>query len=174
MNIYETDQATMGMVDPETGEIPEERDERFQIRDDQQAEWALGKIAEARAELEKWEAFYGQKLEAIRKETQNTIDFMTFHLHRFFDTQERRVTKTGIEKYSLPSGELIRKPAGIDYTLDEAALLAWCEANLPEAVKVTRKAGWAEVKDYIKNTGEIPDGVTVEETSPTFQVKEAK
>lgn len=133
--------------------------EGFQILNDQMAEWALGKIREAKAEQEKWEAFYGAKLEQIRKDTQNTIDYMTLLLQRYFDAQERRITKTGIEKYSLPSGELIRKPAGLDYKRDDTALLAWCEAHLPEAVKVTRKAGWAEVKAYIKATGEIPDGV---------------
>lgn len=153
---------------------PEEVSESFRIQDDRKAEWALGKIREAKEELAKWEAFYGGKLEAIRKETQNTIDYMTFLLQQYFDTQERRVTKTGIEKYSLPSGELIRKPGGIDYQREEEPLLAWCEKNLPGAVKVTRKAGWADVKNHIKATGEIPDGVTVVETDPVFQVKEGK
>lgn len=145
--------------------------DRFRIETDQQAEWALGKIAEAKAELAKWEEFYGKKLEAVRSEAQNTIDRMTFLLQEFFDTQERRVTKTGIEKYSLPSGELIRKPGGLDYKYEDASLLAWCEANLPGAIKVTRKAGWAEVKAHIKETGEIPDCVAIEEKAPTFQVK---
>ena len=98
---------------------------------------------------------------------------MTHLLRQYFDTQQRKVTKTGIEKYSLPGGELIRKPAGLDYKRDDTALLAWCEAHLPEAVKVTRKAGWAEVKQYIKETGEIPDGVEPYETEPVFTVKEA-
>lgn len=148
--------------------------EGFRIDSDKKAEWALGKIAEAKTELAKWEFFYGGKLEAIRKDTANTIEHMTFLLQQYFDTQERRVTKSGIEKYALPSGELIRKPAGIDYQRDEAVLLDWCKANLPEAVKITAKASWAEVKEHIKKTGEIPDGVTIAETEPVFQVKEGK
>lgn len=147
--------------------------EGFRLLNDQMAEWALGKIRDARAEQEKWEAFYGDKLEQIRKDSQNTIDYMTHLLHQYFDAQERRVTKTGIEKYSLPSGELIRKPAGIDYRRDDMALLAWCEEHLPEAVTVVRKPGWSEVKAYIKKTGEIPDGVEPYETEATFSVKEA-
>jgi len=154
--------------------LQEPERESFRIEDDQRAEWALGKIAEAKAELAKWEAFYGQKLEAIRSSTKDTIDYMTFLLQQYFDTQERRVTKTGIEKYSLPSGELIRKPGGLDYQRNEDELLAWCEAHLPSAVKMTKKAGWAEVKEHIKETGEIPEGVTIVETDPVFQVKEGK
>lgn len=148
--------------------------ENFYIENDQQAEWALGKIAEAKAELSKWESFYGAKLEAVRNETQNTIDYMSVLLQRYFETQEHKVTKTGIHKYSLPSGELVLKPAALDYERDEATMLAWCEANLPAAIKVTKKASWTDVKAYIKETGEIPDGVTAFMTEPAFQVKEGK
>ena len=38
---------------------------------------------------------------------------------------------------------------------------------------MVRKPGWAEVKQYIKETGEIPDGVEPYETEPVFTVKEA-
>ena len=148
--------------------------EHFCIENDKQAEWALGKIAEAKAELSKWEAFYNEKLDIIRADAQSTIDYMSLLLKRYFDTQEHKVTKSGIHKYSLPSGELVLKPAALDYERDEATMLAWCEANLPAAVKVTKKASWTDVKAYIKETGETPDGVTAFMTEPAFQVKEGK
>ena len=147
--------------------------ENFVIDTDQKAEWALGKIAEAKAELAKWEAFYERKLETCRAEAQSTIDFMTGHLQRYFISQECRVTKSGIRKYSLPSGELILKPSGIDYQRDDEVMLEWCKAHLPEAVKVKETAAWADVKAYIKATGEMPDGVTAYETEPVFTIKEA-
>lgn len=155
---------------------PAAEKERFVIHNDQMAEWAMGKIAQANADLRKWETFYKEKLEQARAEAEGTISYMSALLQEYFDTQERRVTKTGIEKYSLPSGELVRKPAGMDYKRDEAALLAWCDSHLPEAVKVTRKAGWAEVKAYIKETGEIPEGVEPYRTEAAFtvSVKEGK
>lgn len=145
----------------------------WRIENDQTAEWALRKIAEAKAEIEKWETFYAGKMAAIRKDCESTIDYMTFRLQEYFDIQPKHITKTGIEKYSLPSAELIRKPGGLAYKYDDAELLAWCETHLPNAIKetVTRKAGWAEVKNHIKETGEIPDCVAVEEKAPVFQVK---
>ena len=150
--------------------------ERFVIHNDSMAEWAMGKIAEANAELAKWEIFYKEKLEQARKEAEGTISFMTFKLEEYFSTQPHRVTKTGIEKYSLPSGELVRKPGGLDYKRDEAALLAWCKSNLPGAVKVTEKASWTDVKQHIKETGEIPEGVEPIQTEAAFtvSVKEGK
>jgi len=150
---------------------PAAEKERFHIHNDKMAEWAMGKIAEANADLKKWEAFYTEKLEAARKEAESTISYMSALLQEYFDTQERRVTKTGIEKYSLPSGELERKPAGIDYQRDDDALLKWCDEHLPGAVKVTRKAAWSEVKAHIKATGELPDGVTPFTTEASFSVK---
>lgn len=143
----------------------------FRIQDDQSAEWALKKIRQAREEQVKWETFYVERLETVRQKTQETVDYMTGLLQRYFASVPHRVTRGGTEKYALPSGELICKPAGIDYERDEGALLSWCEANLPEAVKVTRKASWAEVKQYMKETGDIPEGVVPVETEPTFQVK---
>lgn len=157
-----------------TLDMEEGENKGFAIEDDRKAEWAIGKIAEARAEVERWEAYYNERLEAIKKDAQNTIDFMTDHLRRYFQTVPHKTTKTGIEKYALPSATLQLKPASIEWEKDDMALLEWCETNLPEAVKVTRKAGWAEVKAHMKATGEIPQGVTPVEKLPTFEVKEAK
>lgn len=155
---------------------PAAEKERFVIRNDQMAEWAMGKIAQANADLRKWEEFYKGKLEQARAEAESTIAYMSGLLEEYFGTQPRRVTKTGIEKYSLPSGELVRKPGGLDYKRDEAALLAWCKQNLPAAVKVTEKASWSDVKQHIKETGEIPEGVEPYQTEAAFtvSVKEGK
>lgn len=152
--------------------MPDIYNEGFCIDTDQKAEWALRKIAEAKTELAKWEEFYQRKLEACRADTQSTIDFMMGHLLRYFTAQEHRVTKSGIRKYSLPSGDLVLKPSGIDYQRDDEKMLAWCKEHLPQAVKVTEKAAWADVKAHIKETGEMPDGVTVIETEPVFSIKE--
>lgn len=148
--------------------------ETFKIENDMQAEWALGKIAEAKATQQKWADFYNQKLDAVKAETENTITYMTMLLQEYFNSQEHRVTKTGIRKYALPSGELQLKPGGLDYEKDEAALLGWCEKHHPEMVKITRKPSWADIKAYIKETGDMPDGVTPYETAAAFVIKEAK
>lgn len=148
--------------------------EAFKIETDIQAEWALGKIAEAKAAQQKWTEFYTQKLDAVKAETENTISYMTRLLQEYFQTQEHRVTKTGIHKYALPSGELQLKPGGVDYEKDEATLLEWCQAHHPEMIKITRKPSWSDIKAYMKDTGDMPDGVTPFETEATFIIKETK
>lgn len=145
--------------------------ERFVIKDDMQAEWAFKKIADAQAEIDKWTEHYKAQLEAITERNKSTILYMQGLLANYFDRVPKHTTKTGIEKYKLPCGELVRKPGGLDYQRDGETLLAWCKANKPELVKVEESASWSAVKAYIKETGEIPDGVTLVETEPKFEVK---
>ncbi len=41
---------------------------------------------------------------------------------------------------------------------DEEAAMAWAEQNCPEAVKVTKRLVKTPLMDYLKDTGELPDG----------------
>lgn len=148
--------------------------ERFVIKDDMQAEWAFKKIADAQAEIDKWTAYYKKQLDMIVERNNNTILYMRQLLEDFFDHHALpRVTKSGIEKYQLPCGELVRTPGGVDYHRDNGMLLEWCKAHKPEfvKVKVEETASWSAVKAYIKETGELPDGVELAETAPKFEVK---
>lgn len=143
----------------------------WRITDDGGAEYAMRKIAEARNEIARWRDYYAEQFDKIESQHRRTIDFFTAHLADYFEQVPRRATKTGIEKYKLPSGELVRKPAGIEYQRDEAAMLEWCKAQHPEFVRVSEKASWSDVKAYIIETGEIPDGVLPVEKPATFEVK---
>lgn len=145
--------------------------EGFRITDDGGAEWAMRKISEAEGELSAWKEYYAGQLSKIESRCRQTIDFMKNALADYFEQVPRHATKTGIEKYKLPSGELIRKPAGIDYQRDEDAMLEWCRTRHPEFVRVSEKASWSDVKAYIKETGEIPDGVLPVEKPAAFEVK---
>lgn len=143
----------------------------WRITDDSGAEYAMRKIAEARNEIASWRDYYAEQMDKIESQNRRTIDFFTAHLSDYFEQVPRRATKTGIEKYKLPSGELVRKPASIDYQRDEDAMLEWCRAQHPEFVKVSEKASWSDVKAYIKETGELPDGVLPVEKPAAFEVK---
>ena len=141
------------------------------ITDDGGAEYALKKIVEAENEMAAWKDYYAEQYAKIEARCNQTIEFMKSKLADYFEQVPRRATKTGIEKYKLPSGELVLKPAGIEYQRDEDAMLEWCKAQHPEFVRVSEKASWSDVKAYIKETGEIPDGVLPVEKPAAFEVK---
>ena len=53
-------------------------------------------------------------------------------------------------------------------------MTAWLDQHRPDLIKVTRSPMWGEVKKTILDTGELPDGVTPEETAEKFEVKIAE
>lgn len=161
----------MELYEQDVFEDDEQEQTGWVITDDGGAEWAMRKIAEAENEMAAWKDHYAEQQARIEARCRQTIEFFTSKLADYFEQVPRRATKTGIEKYKLPSGELIRKPAGIEYQRDETAMLEWCKAQHPEFVRVSEKASWSDVKAYIKETGEIPDGVLPVEKPAAFEVK---
>lgn len=144
----------------------------YAITDDAGAERALLRIREAQAESEKWADFYTQQSAKIKAQTDETVAYYKGLLAQYFGTVPHHATKGGTEKYKLPSGELVRKPSSVEYQREPDKLLAWAKAHdSGEFVKVTETAKWAEIKTYMKATGDIPDGVTPVEVPSTFEVK---
>lgn len=156
-------------------------DESWKIENDQQAEWALKKIHDAKAELAYWADYYKSQLDALTNRTENTVAFMTMKLSEYFRTVPHKETKTK-EKYALPSGDLVLvKPKSV-WTHDDAALLEWAKKNGREdCVKTTEKVSWADLKKnlaesengtvYDKETGVVCEAVTASKSDPEFTIE---
>ena len=157
----------------------------FVIDDDVKADWALERIAEERAEAERLKAVcqarieeFEQRIEAIDKRCENNTGYLIALLSDYFASVPHKATKTQ-ETYALPSGKLVYKRPGKTAVRDDNALLAWAKANAPEFIQTTEKAQWASLKKelaesgdhYIyKATGEVVEGVHLEETPGKFDV----
>lgn len=152
--------------------------DNFVIDTDSKAEWAMGKIAEARRERERWVTWYNSKIEEINTQT----DFETANLERlleeYFATVPHKVTKTQ-ESYKLPSGKLIRKTQNPEFRRDDSAVIAWARENAPEYIKTVEQLDWASLKGatgifdghIVTDDGEIVPGVEVIEREPRFVVE---
>jgi hypothetical protein len=158
-----------------------ELEERWIIKDDKSAEWALKKIREAQEDTARWNAYYAAQMETIERQNADTVAYFTALLEAWFATVPHKTTKTQ-ESYQLPSGKLVRKAQQPSYERDAEALLGWAKTSFPEAVKVKEEASWTDIKNRIgkvmpdgsavdKETGEIIDGVTVIERDPVFKVE---
>ena len=144
----------------------------FAINDDRAATWAAQKIKEKQDELERLVAWYTAQIDAAQKQVQDEIAFLTDRLQEYFRTVPHRATKTGIQKYAFPGGEMILTPAKQSFSHDDATLLAWCkEHDRADLINITEKPRWAEIKAMIKATGELPDGVEPIEEPEKFSVK---
>lgn len=157
--------------------------EPFVIRNDQAADWAVRKICEADAELERMEAWYQHQMDAVRKDHDETVSYFTGLLRQYLSQVPAKETKTSI-RYALPSGDMVLTKAKDDFACeDEARLLEWCRANDKALVKAAYSPRWADVKKRLAltdagivdtETGMLVDGVGVRHTDDEFNVRAKK
>ena len=169
------------------GAIVQEERPPFRITDDRCADWAVRKIAEERAEYERLKALADEqvaaiteKVDAAKRRFESGTAFLTSCLADFFATVPHKATKT-TEKYRLLSGSLVLKKGGIKPAANDEKLVPWLRANgFEDLVKVEESSKWGELKKKltftgavatITETGEIVEGVTVEEAPDTFKVE---
>lgn len=165
----------------ESGEDSEQV-ERWRIKNDQDADWAVRKILDAKAELDRWRRYYTGLIEKVESDTERTVSFFTGKLNDYFSTVPHKETKT-TEKYPLPSGELILKKPKAVWNHDDETLLDWMKKNgFSEFVKVTEKPDWSGFKKRLvegsdgvicdSETGLVCDAVKSEMSDPVFEVKQ--
>jgi phage host-nuclease inhibitor protein Gam len=154
--------------------------EGFVIDTDAKAEWALQKIREARADRDRWVAWYTDKIKEIKEQT----DFDTMNLERmlaeYFATVPHKKTKTQ-ESYKLPGGKLVLKTQNPEYKRDDKAVIEWAKATkgMEQFVKVKEELAWQELKDatevfeghIVTEDGEIVPGIEVVNRDAKFSVE---
>lgn len=163
-----------------TAPAPADIREHWKPENDDQANWCLEKISEAKAEIMDARAFYEAKKRQLDQWLENTIapynrdrehfeSLLAGYAEEALDGKKKRTI-------SLPGGKFgFRKvPAKIDR--DAAALLEFAESSAPEYVKVKKSVDWAALKKTCKADGghmvtadgEIVPGVTVTEQPDKF------
>ena len=162
-----------------------DNEEQFSINDDSKAEWALNKIAEEKAEMQRMINVansmimkYQEKIEVYQKQFESKTAFLKEQLRQYFETVPHKSTKTQ-ETYKLPSGTLKLKKQNPEYIRDEEKLLEWVKANKLSYVKTKESVNWADLKKELKfvnnkaltEDGEIVDGVTVSERPSVFEIE---
>lgn len=165
-----------------------EEDKTFFIDTDEKAEWAIKKIAEERAEAQRYISVcqnaistYQDKIKKAKADLDNKTSYFTFQLQRYMDTVKAKETKTQ-KTYKLPSGTLKVKYQKPEYKRDEDKLTEFLKKNYTDYVETVYKPKWAEFKKatnfitkdgkaIIEDTGEVVEGVEVIEREPVFEVQ---
>jgi len=176
----------------ESYEAPEDLDDtenqRFRIQDDNQADWALRKIARARQDMKEAEETAAMEIEKInrwldgqRDESLRTERFFTALLQEYYEP--RFMTNPDKKTYKLPSGKVQRRTQQPQFDRDNEALLAWLkQREMTDYIEVKETPKWGELKQQVQVVGEhvvikdgplkgeIIDGVEVVHRPPTFKV----
>lgn len=171
------------------GEEPEEGKVGFTIDSDGVAEWACKKIKKETEEHDRLVALaeeeikgYKDKIELLDYQLERRTGYLKSKLYEYFNTVERKDTKTQ-SSYKLLSGSLVFKKPSQKMVPDKEKLLAYVkDNNMSEFVKVKEEVDWAAYKKECQivdgkavntQTGDmLPDDViAVEDVPGTFDVK---
>lgn len=160
--------------------------EGFVIDNDNKAEWAIRKIAEERAEAQRYINVcntmineYQAKIQEAEEQLERNTGYLQSLLAQYFETVETKRTKTQ-ETYKLPSGTLKKKYPQPQLKRDDTKLVEWLKnTGKTDYIKVKESADWANLKKIaqvkgnvvVDENGEIVEGIEVVERPPTFEVE---
>lgn len=164
-----------------------EGSQQWRITDDSCADWAVNKIAEERAELERIRALaeeqiarIEEKLEAAERRCENGTNFLTSKLAEYFETVPHKKTKTK-ESYRLLSGTLAKKLGSPQMKPDDEKLLEYLKSSgNVDMIKTTESPRWGEFKKCLtivggqvidSTTGEVVEGVDIIDKPDSFTVE---
>lgn len=146
----------------------EQAREPFVIDDAEKASWAVDKILIARERLERVKRQYQAALDAAELEVRDAEAFFLPQLEAWYDANPPRKGKT----VRLTTGNLSRRTVpGGPRIVNDGACLEWARAQgIPGLIRVTESLSRTAVNEYVKTTGDLPDGVEMTEARETFGV----
>ncbi|MCD8354178.1 MAG: host-nuclease inhibitor Gam family protein [Clostridiales bacterium] len=160
----------------------------WSIDSDSKADWAIRKIAEARAEYDRLEQLAKQRKAEIDTELaeaaqrrDNAVSPMEAALYAYFAGVKPSTDTKTQTTYRLLSGTLVQKKPKQAMVVngDGEALLHWMESN-GYGDMINRSPQWGSFKRCLQisgavavdaSTGAVVDGVAVEEVPGKFEVK---
>lgn len=166
----------------------EEAEERFDIDNDEKADWAVRKVLEAYEERDRLLALVGaERVRLTLKETEINDNceaqtaYLLQQLEEYMNSGIKVHTTDTQKTYKLLNGTLRYKKPKVDVSAGDG-LTDWIKSNRPDLLRVKEEVDWAKVKKLVKkvgdgcftlaDSGEIVDGIVEKELPGKFEVKE--
>jgi len=148
----------------------------YEITDQSGAIWALRKIKlieqrrqeakeTAMSEADKIMKWYEQVSQKADRDREYFDGLLLGYMNRL------RQVDPKLKTVKLPGGELRWRKQQAKYEYDDDVIMAWAEQCLPEVIQTKRTISRQDVKQYIKETGEVVPGVTVSDAPDKFSVE---
>jgi len=150
-----------------------EEEQGFRITDDGGARWAVEQMKAADEEYERDLMWYQGLIEKARAKRDARKARMTEYLRDYAEMVPMKETKTQ-KSYPVPGGKLVFKKATTKLEHDDVRIIqTLLNQGRRQYIKtiMTTKLDWAGLKKELAETGEIIDGVTIEEVPETFTVQ---
>lgn len=158
------------LADAETGS--------WRVSSDDEAEWALRKLADAQqaiaehqARAEAWARRIAEWFQHATAEERRTVEFFTAHLSLY---GRRRRDATGAASLALPSGRVkTRRQAPAIVITDPDAVLAWAREAAPQIIRTREEVlvtALREVAELIDDNSEGDLSAGVKRVAPDGEV----
>jgi hypothetical protein len=168
-------------ANPRGGPIPaaaavraDAAEETFAVTDASSANWVVRRVVEARRYADHVRAWAAAELRRAEQEERWLLGRYGAQLEAWARGRIVRHHGGALRRkhVALPAGSvgLRRCPPHVAIA-DEARALAWCRANLPQAVQVRQLLSKAELLRHVSASGEVPDGTAVVEGGERFYIK---
>jgi hypothetical protein len=147
----------------------------WEVRDEDDAAWALDRVLRAQASLARIKAACEARIKAAEREVERAEGYFVPLLRLWADAN--RPVKRGepVKTIRLTTGALAyRATGGKPVVTDREAARRWAHRHLPDAikVKVTVEVALDAIKEFAATTGELPDGVEMAPADETFALRE--
>jgi len=104
-------------------------------------------------------------LDTKHKKINSTIDFLSNQMRQYLSSQK-------LKSLSLPNGTIgLRKQPDSVIVTDEGLFLSVAKPELLRHLTESYEPDLKAIKDYLKNTGELPDGCELKSKSDKFYYK---
>jgi phage host-nuclease inhibitor protein Gam len=161
----------------------------WHITNDMLADWAIEKVASIDSDYRRKEMIAKNKIAQIEEwltrekaQADKERNYFEVRLKEYFESlPESAIKATKTQKsYKLPSGVLKLKQKNPEIIRNDDALLQWVKQNKPRFIKIKESVDWAGLKELTQiagdkivdiQTGEIIDGVYVEQRDPEFIIE---
>lgn len=159
-------------------------DDSFKVTDDSSANWALRKIKQyqeqiksnddlAQSEIDKINAWKDQENE----KAQQSIDY--FHSLLAEYAMSKRENDPKFKSMNLPNGKIGFRKRPVKWDFDKSIVDSLKKAGLTDFIRIKEEPDKVSIKKSLEvvngkainpNTGEVVEGITIEEQSENFYV----
>lgn len=166
-------------------EEQEQVTDRFKVQDDEQANWALRKIARVDEKLAESRETAKKEIDKVKTWLEQTEKQLNSEREYFEGLLLEYALEMGLDKAkkrskALPNGRFRFKKQGEDWRIDNDVVISQLESlGLDHLIKVEKKPKKAEIKKEVKvhngkavhaESGELIEGITVIDKGKKFEV----
>lgn len=166
-----------GEVEGEVEEVPDAGaalvplPERFIVNDIGSANWVVRRVMEARAYSQAIKEWADIEATRARREEEFLLQHFGAGLQQVLSEEMERA-RGRRKSLKLPAGTIGLRSEPLRLRVeDEDAALAWAKEHLPEAVRVTERVSRTALGEHLAQTGEVPDGCTLQEPTDRFYIR---